>query len=1415
MTEYFRKKRQEEVVQQEQDNLWWLTPAAAGLGAIALGSYIYKGIGKQGGNVMADMLHFLGRPRGEAVNVNLIANTGGMAPASGASGIRSYLSGTFNVGRQKVQLGPIDIIRDIGSSLEIIGDTRGAVRDKIASRVTEAINRRYAHTTQTSFFSNNLQRITFDEVVNNEGTWRGLLGENQWKTMKAGLNSGLVSGNQFLDKNIYKTNRGFLRDTRLRNLFTSIDSEGNLASKFDIFGQARVFKSLRGNQQLAARLPPSQSVSGPSFYIDGKVYAYTKDNGAITEHLMGINRVLRETGDALEPIRAAKEGRIKYNIKPRTGFFGSLISRFEELTGVGTSFKNRYSDYQRWITLPLKRAKDIATGKAVVREKLINKSDKYLGFIDEALGADYPEIVQAHKKTETIIGREVKFNDLSVMQKLLTVKGLSTKYEVLRAGTGHYYDTILNMGLKPTLRESDRLIPRPPTGGIEILDGVASHLPRHPSEGVKEISKYYTAPASRLIPGVSSTRDLASYMFYRVSHLASSSLLGVSFAPAPTLLGNMTRLAAIPLIYEAGRQSLMYADYAAESMTGISPIKTLATVYTKARELQQEAREAIGLQQTFESMENNFPGSVNSGLGFLLRSAAAPLGAFGLLSKFGIGKAAIGAGAVFGLIGGVSPDQSSEALRKEYSGEIKVPIRKGRWWSGGYAPWEGNDIERFDYSWYHKLTNNPRTKSIYGSEDEYWKYHANVFGIPLPTPSNLFGLRNVLNPYRLEQINWQTRPYEQTSPALSEIPIFGPVLGETIGRLMKPTIYREPSMDLYRAGVVPGGLTAQSARDLGMTALEVSDIKTDNMLDRIYKMANVAAEPMGVYKFVMEYFGLKLEPTNQQVATSLNIDALGKQLYAANVGGALGQSELIRRYMLSDYYSPTNVASMVNRIPNNAPNWLPGSGSIFKRDQAYSSDFQRGNPFDKIANAEYRLPGPGYESVNELESGKSGVYSDVDKFLILSDVAPYSQAYGHYEKIVSNMALDEKWKNKVELAKEYRNKMISLDNRYPRYIDDINAVNKHIQDSSLYKSARGAYDFITHDILAEIPLLGSKLAPFRTTYERYRKEQIEGSTFASWYTPWEDIQRPAITNIALSNPLMGAVKGGTIAALLSSPILGFANPMLGIGPLKSVSAGAIAGAALSAGRIGLGVPDNYIPDYARQQSEVYSYLDTLYYTKARALEELAISQGVDSSPYKKIARKTMIGANTPIMLRASLPTSSDKKYFDQFLNTPINQREDLVAGLSPHLAKVLNKAWNYDYSPQNVADDEAMAYLSDKEIPDYNSLVWNPMVDNKSMGFKVVEHGLEGLSDNYHKYGFYEGHESTIRTRMPDLWNEETSFTPPPNYRTRKQYFASIGQNIASSDPSSLFSTPYGARHTFRLQIDRSQETLDVVRNRY
>ena len=109
---YINQRREQEAQQQRQSNLSWLLPWAAGIGAIAVGAKLLKSGLSEQGNLVANMLHFLGHPTSLKTQVGKLANTGASTPSSGTHGIRHLFNASYSVTRNELQLGPISQWRD-------------------------------------------------------------------------------------------------------------------------------------------------------------------------------------------------------------------------------------------------------------------------------------------------------------------------------------------------------------------------------------------------------------------------------------------------------------------------------------------------------------------------------------------------------------------------------------------------------------------------------------------------------------------------------------------------------------------------------------------------------------------------------------------------------------------------------------------------------------------------------------------------------------------------------------------------------------------------------------------------------------------------------------------------------------------------------------------------------------------------------------------------------------------------------------------------------------------------------------------------------------------------------------------------------------------------------------------------------
>lgn len=1417
--DYINQQREAEIRDSiETDRSSWIDWFASGIGAIGVGAILLKKRIASGDALLSNVFSLLGLPQSVGVYSDAAANVGRSAARSGTSGLRSVLNATYDVSKNRVALGPIDIIDDLRNSVELIANTEKAVGDHIAERTVEFTNRELVgRGVGTGYFTQGLQRVTFGQVMEDQAAWSAVMGSNQIGVISKAKQLGLITDSMILDKNIFfNKNTKEVLDFRIRNLFSKVISSGpqnnpifSRVARFDMFGQGDVLASIFGlSGRNIGMLGPTPDYNGTRIFINGNVYGYTfnKNTNVSKEILLATNRSLRKTGDLLEVISASRQGRLEINTPARSGIIGSAISWMENTLGVGPAFSTRPSFVERWVLNPIKRGRALSSGEGVILRHPFRSEFSVNKVMDAALGGDIPELFRAggHAIPLPGGGEMVTLRNLEGRSRLLIPNRVGVLFDLADDLSVVKTASYINRN-RTALVSSDLVVPVK-QGGYTIHGKNVS--PRSPAFmmsdvdsgeltalGYKSVSKRYSYYDVGKKEGL---KDFFSYAIYRLNSLASESLLGIGFRPDHRILPNMARVATIPVMYEALRQGYNYLDYISERVTGISPTKVGASIYAGARVLQQGIREAVGLAPAMRFLEKYFPGSINSDGAVVGRSIVAPIMAAGMAMKSGkIMPGLIAAASTFGLIGGASPEQSPGALIDEYKGETKVPVRKGRGWGLGYLPFLGGKPDRFENSWYSKIMSDYRTKSIYGSESEYWSYHANVFGIPFPTPSNAFGLLNILNPYRLEELNYYNRPYPQTSSPLETFPVIGPVLGATVGRLLKPTTYRQPTeLPLREMALAPRGLTPSTAMLLGMskgdaTAYEAED--PASALSTLAKQANIASEPLGIYKFVMEFFGVKMTPEiGSKYATSNTMGDVGRAFYDLEIGGALGQTEFIRRFLLSDYSSAYRRGADINPIRNNLPSWLPGAYAENARDRSYFIDFTLGDPYSKIADGEARLPGPGYEALNRLHSGMSGVYSDVDKFLILSDVAPYSAAYRKYERIVKSMELSEEWEEKVAAAISNRNQVVGVDTRYKRYEEDIINLNLGTIENSIYAPIRRGYDFLTHDILAEIPYVGSKFFPFRNPQEQYRKLYVEGSEYASWDRPWEDIVRPALYDMALEDPATAAGKGAVMGLLMSGPMRWF-TPIKSIighagGGLYNPSAvvgGAIIGAGLSTARIGSLNSQNMIPYHLREEDDLIQYSDAISYLKNRL-------NGTNEP--------TMLGAKSVKAYRSALPRSADRRYFDYFASIEDeDMRQDIIGGLQDYMQVGLNAAWTNNLISQEESEQIALNLINNQPIPSSDWEGWSPNISSAATRLKFIEHGVNGVSDNIHRFGFYESHEIDLKYRLRSFNDQEINYIQSPNYGSFDQFTKAYGKEAKTI---SRFSTPRASRREVVVRKD-------------
>jgi len=158
----------------------------------------------------------------------------------------------------------------------------------------------------------------------------------------------------------------------------------------------------------------------------------------------------------------------------------------------------------------------------------------------------------------------------------------------------------------------------------------------------------------------------------------------------------------------------------------------------------------------------------------------------------------LGATKVFKFLGAMTPgyDQinelpgisdlglgQTEKEREDYIEHGYDPMRKGRYWGAGNTPFTGGKIMYYRPNKYRRIEADVEfSDSKWGSRQEY--YNNTWFPNPVNplAPINYF----ILDRNHFDKKHYQDRPYLQTAPVGQNIPLIGPLFGETIGKVISP-----------------------------------------------------------------------------------------------------------------------------------------------------------------------------------------------------------------------------------------------------------------------------------------------------------------------------------------------------------------------------------------------------------------------------------------------------------------------------------------------------------------------------------------------------------------------------------------------------------------------------------------------------
>lgn len=1380
---------------QNRDDAWLAKAAVFAAGIHGLGRLMGK-------NVYAEMADVLG-----SASRNL-AKYG-----KPVQNIPSYITEDlyYSLGRNTpgavlkngIKLDSIPLIQDIAEATYLADSPahRGYFH-QLDEVFKENFNNLRKSATKDSVLHKELSPITVQDVLDSA---RDILGDHvdpndymETKLLSHAVKRGWLTTEQVLDPNLYKTASGKILDTRIFRPNQFLESAANVVNPFGLFKALHGFTS---SDRTIGSISSSKPRSGDALFVGGKTFEY--EEGKLLQ--TGSNKTLGLVNDSRYTAALLREQDSTVQKIEPTNFW----ERVQDYFGVGPKYHERRTGAIQTARSFFKNLKDVASGEA----EFYSKEYKY------AHESVFQKIAEPYTYYESIEHGEIVKGKFA-LDRFPTKESLTPKTGIFRRTRGALNRFKAYAGLSDDLVIVRKDAANRARGGGSRISKADFNVDfgRSGIKSTENVIGISRTPTNLTLTGdlefnvrakhYASSQDLldrvydfSNWMTLRLNKLASASMLGIGFKPSGNLLANTARVASIPMLYHFGKEGIMYGNYLIGQIIGQGPIEYAADIYTNLRVGQQKAREKLGITDFAKKFENQlFPGL---DLGVLGSIGSALAGILTTEKSGSFIKGLLASGALYATVGGPDVSQSSDSLKREYSGEEKVPVRKNRWWLLGYQPFKGGQIDYYKPSWYTELKTKPYDVSIYGSEKGYWKH-----GSDLPTPSNWFYLRNFIDPYYTERVNYYDRPYPTTAKMFEEVPLFGPLLADTIGEVIKPTKRMHEDTQAYMvasSNISDKGVPTNAARELGIPDLPVTAVnlrRPDIAKDRLQKYANVALEPTGVWKFALGLFGVTFDQ-DYKLASANNITSPGRRFYNKNLGGAFGETEFVRRFMLADYNTASKINLQINPVTNIMPRWLPGTESENEKDKDYFIDFTKGDAYTKIPNGEFRLPGRGYESVNKLYSGVSGVYSDVDKYLILADVAPFSQAFYRYQGIVNQKQLSPYWKWKVSQAEEQRQtKLIRFDFQTSSSQDQLAKLN----ESKATRAVRKTWTAFQEEGLANIPIIGAKLFPYRNAYDQYLADVVEGDTFADWRSPYETIIRPAFFTTVGENPLFAAKRGFNIGTLASSNAAAFLNPfpILTANPVAAqIGGAAIGGVGSTIRMIGTGSTSHgYVPSHVEKEREVSQYFDYIKYAKYRSLQSQAKEQGRPelASIFASQARQTVTyglaqyATTGRINSYQSALSRDERPYFDAFIQAPAASREKILKIVPKHMQTVLQGIWNnrqtnvQGNNAYAIADESALQYFDNHNLPNDNWEGWHPSVPEAAIKIKALTNHINGVSDNMHRFGIYPAQVQEAIVRFPEL-------DAPTNINDQSQASVSlIANNLMAPERGNPFSNVYSRR---------------------
>jgi hypothetical protein len=423
-------------------------------------------------------------------------------------------------------------------------------------------------------------------------------------------------------------------------------------------------------------------------------------------------------------------------------------------------------------------------------------------------------------------------------------------------------------------------------------------------------------------------------------------------------------------------------------------------------------------------------------------------------------------------IAGLGADTDAQTLAAEYAGEKEVAVRKGRFWETSFTPWEGGEIDYYRPNWYAKFMDNAKDKELNGGN--------------ISPFTEMY--RAVTDPYWLEKQRYHDQPYPVTGPDGSMMGLFGPLYEASLGRIIKPVANMHESV----------------------YAEEVYDNTEYDVDAMARKQWNSTLEFIGLRGFAVKAMKSTVTGSgeifedNLEARSAKDIDSITRDFYDLQIGGGILTTEALRRVFQSQEsfkkveWDARRAGEMgsLNPAKNNMPSWMPG--------EDYVTDFKSGDPFMKVKDGYYRMPGEGYASrYEELKGVNPENYSDIHKYKILSDIG-----YGSTQHRIIKGKLQNRDLTMYEQ---------DIFNEVERQVREKKESEINIRDPKTYDSMLGRYSAALTDLARSNPL--ETLLPISPAHKflsppdagDYMDEKRFSREYRNWANPVDDFVLPTVS----------------------------------------------------------------------------------------------------------------------------------------------------------------------------------------------------------------------------------------------------------------------------------------------------------------